>query len=36
LALYRALVAAIKRLSSEPLHADQKGHEVRVLAVQSD
>jgi uncharacterized membrane protein YccC len=34
LALYRALVAAIKRLSSEPLNAGQDGHEVRVLAVQ--
>jgi hypothetical protein len=34
LALYRALVAAIKRLSSEPLNAGQDGHEVRVLAVE--
>ena len=34
LALYAALVAAIKRLSSEPLDAGQDGHEVRVLAVQ--
>ena len=34
LALYRALVAAVKRLSSEPLNAGQDGHEVRVLAVQ--
>ena len=33
-ALYRALVAAINRLSSEPLHAEQNGHEVRVLAIQ--
>ncbi len=33
-ALYRALVAAVKRLSSEPLNAEQSGHEVRVLAVQ--
>jgi multidrug resistance protein MdtO len=33
LALYRALVAAIKRLSSEPLDAGHKGHDVRVLAV---
>jgi multidrug resistance protein MdtO len=36
LTLYRALVAAIKRLSSEPLHTEQKRHEVRGLAVQSD
>jgi multidrug resistance protein MdtO len=34
LAVYRILVAAIKRLSSEPLNADPDGHEVRVLAVQ--
>jgi len=34
LALYRALVAAIKRLSSDPLDAGQKGHEPRILAVQ--
>jgi multidrug resistance protein MdtO len=34
LAVYRILVAAIKRLSSEPLNADLDGHEVRVLAVQ--
>ena len=33
-ALYRALVAAVKRLSSEPLNAEQSGLEVRVLAVQ--
>jgi multidrug resistance protein MdtO len=32
--VYRILVAAIKRLSSEPLNADPDGHEVRVLAVQ--
>jgi len=32
--LYRTLVAAIKRLSSEPLNAGQDGHEVRVLAVE--
>jgi multidrug resistance protein MdtO len=36
LALYRALVAAIKGLSSEPLNGRAEGHEVRVLAVQSD
>jgi len=35
-ALYRALVAAIKRLSSEPLNTGQKGHEVRGLAVQNN
>jgi len=34
LALYRALVAAINRLSSEPLDAGHDGHEVQVLAVQ--
>jgi multidrug resistance protein MdtO len=36
LALYRALVSAVKRLSSEPLNAGPKGLEVRVLAVQSE
>jgi multidrug resistance protein MdtO len=36
LAIYRALVAAINRLSSEPLNVGAKGHEVQVLAVQSD
>ena len=34
LAIYRALVAAIKRLSSEPLDAGQNEDAVRVLAVQ--
>jgi hypothetical protein len=34
LALYRALVAAVKRLSLEPLNAGPAGHEVRVLAVE--
>jgi hypothetical protein len=34
LVVYRALVAAVKRLSSEPVCARQDGHEVRVLAVQ--
>jgi hypothetical protein len=33
-ALYRALVAAIKGLSSESLNAGPDGHEVRVLAVE--
>jgi hypothetical protein len=33
---YRALVAAIKRLFSTPLDAGQAGHDVQVLAVQSD
>jgi hypothetical protein len=36
LALYRALVAAIRRLSSEPLDAGQRGHEVGALAVQNN
>jgi len=36
LALYRALVAAITRLSSEPLHAGQEEHGVRILAVQNN
>ncbi len=36
LALYRALVAAIMRLSSEPLNAGQRGHEVQTLAVQNN
>jgi len=34
--LYRALVAAIKRLSSEPLNGEAQGHEVRALAVQNN
>ncbi|HME46513.1 MAG TPA: hypothetical protein VKF36_25740, partial [Syntrophorhabdales bacterium] len=34
LAIYRALVAAVTRLSWEPLDAVQYGNEVRVLAVQ--
>jgi len=34
LVVYRALVAAVKRISSEPVCARQDGHEVRVLAVQ--
>jgi hypothetical protein len=34
LALYRALVAAVKRLSLKPLNAGPAGHEVRVLAVE--
>ncbi len=36
LALYRALVAAIKRLSSEPLNTEQNGNVVSGLTVQSD
>jgi multidrug resistance protein MdtO len=36
LALYRALVAAITRLCSEPLDAGQRGHEVGALAVQNN
>jgi len=36
LALYRALVASINRLSSEPLDAGQDGHEVRILGVQNN
>ena len=36
LTLYRALVAAIKRLFSTPLDAGKTAHDVRVLAVQSD
>lgn len=34
LALYGALVAAIKRQASEPLDAEPDGHEIQVLAVQ--
>jgi hypothetical protein len=34
LVVHRALVAAVKRISSEPVCARQDGHEVRVLAVQ--
>jgi len=36
LALYRVLIATIKRLSSEHLNAGEDGHEIRGLAVQSD
>ena len=34
LALYRTLVAAIKRLSSESLHTAQDRHEARVFAAE--
>ena len=34
LAIYRALVAAIKRLSTEPMNVGQSEDTVRVLAVQ--